>query len=142
MELLALTANGLTCTCKQNPIGPAPHPTPTIDCSLQVQRANGTILTQQNHQSPSLQPRKLTNNTSILQVVEPLHCQQGSPGSIDASGDAALTLQVVPIKYCMYTRLSKQWNHKPLSLLQVLQRSHYKQLSSPHISGEAMNYMH
>ena len=26
LHVLALTANGLTCTCKQNPIGPAPSP--------------------------------------------------------------------------------------------------------------------
>ena len=67
----ALTANGLTSTCKQNPIGPVPLPTPTNDCSLQVQEANGAIPTQQNHQTPSLLPRELTNNTSTLQVVKP-----------------------------------------------------------------------
>ena len=64
--IIAHTANGLTCTCKQNPIGPAPLPTPTIDCSLQVQGANGAIPTQQNHQSPSLQPHELT--------IIPPHC--------------------------------------------------------------------
>ena len=78
----ALTANGLTSTCKQNPIGPVPLHTPTNDCSLQVQ---GAIPTQQNHQSPSLLPHELTNNTSTLQAVEPpalfqtLHWQQGCP---------------------------------------------------------------
>ena len=67
----ALTANGLTSTCKQNPIGPVPLHTPTNDCSLQVQGDNGAIPTQQNHQSPSLLPHELTNNTSTLQAVEP-----------------------------------------------------------------------
>ena len=67
----ALTANGLTSTCKQNPIGPVPLHTPTNDFSLQVQGYNGAIPTQQNHQSPSLLPHELTNNTSILQAVEP-----------------------------------------------------------------------
>ena len=61
----ALTANGLTSTCKQNPIGPVPLHTPTNDCSLQVQGDNGAIPTQQNHQSPSLLPHELTNNTCI-----------------------------------------------------------------------------
>ena len=85
----ALTANGLTSTCKQNPIGPVPLHTPTNDCSLQVQGDNGAIPTQQNHQSPSLLPHELTNNTSTLQAVEPpallqmgfqtLHWQQGCP---------------------------------------------------------------
>ena len=67
----ALTANGLTSTCKQNPIGPVPLHTPTNDCSLQVQGDNGAIPTQQNHQSPSLLPHELSNNTSTLQAVEP-----------------------------------------------------------------------
>ena len=83
----ALTANGLTSTCKQNPIGPVPLHTPTNDCSLQVQGDNGAIPTQQNHQSPSLLPHELTNNTSTLQAVEPpALLQMGLPDPALAAG--------------------------------------------------------
>ena len=129
----ALTANGLTCTCKLNPIGPAPLPTPTIDCSLQVQGANGAIPTQQNHQSPSLQPHKLTNNTSTLQVVEPSALlQMGLPdpalqpvGEPTQAGVNRCQWRCRPHTTSsphkvlnVHPPLSKQWNHKPS--LQVL----------------------
>ena len=42
VELLALTANGLTCICSRSP-GSSPLPAPTIYRSLQVQGTNETI---------------------------------------------------------------------------------------------------
>ena len=121
-----------TYTCKQKPIGTAPLPTPTIDCSLQVQGANGVIPTQQNHQSPTLQPRELTNNTSTLQVVEPpALLQMGLPNPVLPAGEPTQAgvnrcqwrcrpqTTSSPHKVLhVHLPLSKQWNHKPS--LQVL----------------------
>ena len=101
---------------------------PTIDCSLQVQRANGAILlTQQNHQSPSLLPRELTNNTSTLQVVEPpALLRMGLPDPALPAGEPTqagvnrcqwrcrphTTSSPHKVLY-VHPPLSKQWNHKP-----------------------------
>ena len=147
-------ANGLTCTCKQNPIGPAPSPPPLL---IILCKFKGPMEPSPHSKITSPHLANLQNNTSTLQVVEPpALSRMGLPdpalpvGEPSQAGVNRCQWRCRPHTTCsphkvlyVHPPLSKQWNHKPsLQVLHTLRPATWTNGVSSHTASAQYHWTH